>query len=65
MNVKSFHLYGLRFDIYAEKLPYDLIRLTVYVDGEAKKEPCCIVPEEDLDEAVEEIEQSIRKKLEL
>ena len=63
MNVKSFHLNGLQVDIHAEKLPKNMVRLIVHINGKEVGEAPYHVLESELDMAVIYLEKSFRDNL--
>ena len=63
MNIKSFHLNGLRVDIRAKKLPKHMVRVIAYLNGNEVKDAHFQVPEAELDELVTHLEKSFRDNL--
>ena len=63
MKVRSFELHGLLVEIHSEKIPFQMVRLTVYLNGKEIRDSGMEIPEAELEKTVAEIEQSFRNNL--
>ena len=63
MNIKSFLFNGFQIDIHAEKLTEKMVRATIYINGDTVSNSDIDIPEAELEETAERIEQLMKKNL--
>ena len=63
MKVRSFELNGFLVEIHSEKIPSQMVRLTIYLNGKKIRDSDMEIPEAELEETAAEIEQSFRNNL--